>query len=215
MTLRTNLAIAALAFIATAAFCRAADAHPHVWVTSRTTVLFKDGAITGVQHDWTFDEMYALMAIEGLDKNNDGIYDKEELKPLAQVNIDGLKDFDYFTSARAGKTVLKFTAPVDYWLDYTNKVLTLHFTLPLAEPIPAKGQTIAIQVADPSFFIAFDPAKDNGIKLSAAAPRGCVAKMPSVAALTTKQQNLSDALSGQLVAAGGANDGALLVSCPP
>ncbi|MCK9912785.1 DUF1007 family protein, partial [Microbacteriaceae bacterium K1510] len=72
------------------------------------------------------------------DKNGDGKYDREELKELAQVNIDGLKEFDYFTYAKLGPTALKFKPPVDYWLDYTDKgILTLHFTLPLEQPVSA------------------------------------------------------------------------------
>ena len=48
-------------------------------------------------HKWMFDEFYTAMAIEGLDKNKDGVYDREELAELAKVNIEGLKDFAYFT----------------------------------------------------------------------------------------------------------------------
>ena len=44
------------------------------------------------------------MAIEGLDKNGDGKYDRQELSELAQVNIDGLKEFNYFTVAKLGTT---------------------------------------------------------------------------------------------------------------
>ena len=76
-------------------------AHPHVWVTASATVLYEHNTITGLQQAWTFDEFYAAMAIEGLDKNNDGVYDREELAPLAKVNIDGIKEFDYFTYATA------------------------------------------------------------------------------------------------------------------
>ena len=98
----------------------------------KETVLYDKGSITGLQQAWTFDEFYTQQAIEGLDKNGDGKYDREELKDLAQVNIDGLKEFAYFTFAKLGDAELKFKPPVDYWLDYTDKkILTLHFTLPL------------------------------------------------------------------------------------
>jgi ABC-type uncharacterized transport system substrate-binding protein len=107
-----------------------AQAHPHVWVTMKETVLYDKGTITGLQQAWTFDEFYTQQAIEGLDKNGDGKYDREELKELAQVNIDGLKEFAYFTVAKLGDTELKFKPPVDYWLDYSDqKILTLHFNL--------------------------------------------------------------------------------------
>ena len=115
-----------------------AQAHPHVWVTMKETVLYDKGTITGLQQAWTFDELYTQQAIEGLDKNGDGKYDRDELKELAQVNIDGLKEFSYFTFAKLGDTELKFKPPIDYWLDYSDKgILTLHFTLPLEQPVSA------------------------------------------------------------------------------
>ena len=49
-----------------------AQAHPHVWITFETTVLYDKGTFIGVRHKWTFDEFYTAMAIEGLDKNKDG-----------------------------------------------------------------------------------------------------------------------------------------------
>ena len=41
----------------------AASAHPHVWVTMKSAVVYgPDGAITGVRHAWTFDDMYSAFA---------------------------------------------------------------------------------------------------------------------------------------------------------
>ena len=74
-----------------------AQAHPHVWVTVESTLLYERGSFTGLHHKWTFDEFYSAMAVEGLDTNKDGKYDREELAELAKVNVTSLKDFGYFT----------------------------------------------------------------------------------------------------------------------
>ena len=96
----------------------AASAHPHVWVTMETEVLFGPAKeITGFRHTWTFDEGYTSFAIEGLDANGDGVYSEEELKPLAETNIEALKEFEYFTFAFLGETKLPTKTPVDYRLD--------------------------------------------------------------------------------------------------
>src|SRR5262245_66551414 len=126
-------------------------AHPHVWITVETTLLYDKGAFSGLRHKWTFDQYYTAMAIEGLDKNKDGKYDREELAELAKVNIDGLKEFAYFTTASVGGQELKFEAPSDYWLEHRDGVLSLNFTLSFAEPVStdAKGLTFAVQ--DPTF----------------------------------------------------------------
>ncbi len=95
-----------------------AFAHPHVYVTVETTVLFDKGTITGLRQRWLFDEFYTTMAIEGLDINNDGVYDRKELAELAKVNVDGLAQMDYFTFAKLGSLRLAFDAPKDYWLEH-------------------------------------------------------------------------------------------------
>ena len=137
-----------------------------MWVTASATVLYDHNTITGLQQAWTFDEFYTQQAIEGLDKNGDGKYDRQELSELAQVNMDGLKEFDYFTVAKLGDGDLKFKPPVDYWLEYNDqKILTLHFTLPLEKPVPAEATGFAFSVSDPSYFIDFELAKEHPVKL--------------------------------------------------
>ncbi len=155
------------------ALAGSAAAHPHVWITVETTVLYDKGAFTGLQHKWTFDEFYTAMAIEGLDKNKDGIYDREELSELAKVNIDGLKEFGYFTYPLLAGQEVKIQDPKDYWLEHKDGALSLIFTVPFAQPIPEKAKGFAYVVEDPGFYIAFVPAKTDPVKLGAGAPKSC------------------------------------------
>jgi len=120
------------------------------------------------------------MAIEGLDTNKDGTYSKEELQPLAQVNVESLKDFDYFTfvhfEGEEDKT-LPLKPPVDYWIDYDKNVLTLHFTLPLEKPVDTHGKPVQVDVYDPSFFVAFSFATEKPVTLAGADTKGCAAEI--------------------------------------
>ena len=46
----------------------AASAHPHVWITATSELLYaEDGTITGVRHAWTFDDMFSAYAVQGLE----------------------------------------------------------------------------------------------------------------------------------------------------
>ncbi|WGD28539.1 DUF1007 family protein [Ancylobacter sp. WKF20] len=149
-----------------------AFAHPHVWVTVNAELDYApDGRLTGVRHDWTFDEGFSSYALQGLETGPDGKPSEKTLKELAQVNIDSLKEFDYFTYAKRGKQAIGFAPPKDYSLTYDGTSLTLHFTLPLAEPEAKKGST-TIDVYDPTYFVAFALADDNPIKLAGDAA-GC------------------------------------------
>src|SRR5262249_49172496 len=155
-----------------------ARAHPHMWVTVEGTVLYENGAFTGIRHKWTFDEYYTATAIEGLDKNNDGKYDRSELAELAKVNIDALKDFDYFTFPALDGQALKLGQPSDYWLEHKDGLLSLYFTIPFASPVLTEAKGFTFSIHDPSFYIAFELAKgEKAVQLSSGAPKTCSIKM--------------------------------------
>ena len=124
-------------------------------------MLHEPGRLHRSAHKWTFDEAYTATAIEGLDKNKDGIYDRKELAELAKVNIDGLKEFAFFTHAFLGGRKLATGEASDYWLEHKRGLLSLHFTLPFATPVPSEAKGFAFTIRDPEFFIAFELAETN------------------------------------------------------
>src|SRR6188768_528049 len=117
-----------------------AQAHPHVWVTMQTELVYApDGTITGIRHAWSFDDMFSTFATQGLESKEKGKFTRDELAPLAKVNVESLKEFGYFTFATADGKKMELTDPTaDYWLDYNDQVLTLNFTLPFKKPVKAK-----------------------------------------------------------------------------
>ena len=144
-----------------------AQAHPHVWVTFHSELIYAaDGSMTGVRHAWTFDDMFSDYALQGITHAKKGQYSREELASLAQTNVDSLKEYAYFTYARADGKKLKFADPIDYYLEYKNAALTLHFILPLKAAASAK--TMKIEIYDPSIFVDFEFAKDKPVSLSGA-----------------------------------------------
>lgn len=154
-----------LATLLALAFTGLAQAHPHVWVTMKSELIYApDGKITGVRHAWSFDDMFSTFATQGLESKEKGKFTREELAPLAKVNIESLKEFDYFTFATADGVKTALTDPVtDYWLDFTDSVLTLHFTLPFKTPVKAKE--LRVEIYDPTIFVDFSFAKDKPVKL--------------------------------------------------
>jgi len=154
--------------------CSAASAHPHVWVTVKSELVYApDGALTGVRHIWTFDDMFSVFATQGLDSKKKGEFTREELAPLAKVNVESLKEYDYFTYARANGKPVEFNDPAPgYYIEFDPKetVLTLHFTLPLKTPLKAKDLTI--EVFDREYFVDFSFDEKDPAKL-AGAPARC------------------------------------------
>ena len=140
-------------------------AHPHVWVTMRSELVYApDGSITGVRHHWSFDDMFSTFATQGLETKEKGKFTREELQPLAKVNVESLKEYDYFTYASADGKKAELSDPLpDYWLDYADSVLTLNFTLPFKTPLKAKQLTL--EIYDPTIFVDFSFAKDKPVEI--------------------------------------------------
>jgi ABC-type uncharacterized transport system substrate-binding protein len=156
-----------------------ADAHPHVWVTMTEELLYApDGSVTGVRHAWTFDDMFSAFATQGIEQKTKGTFSREELAPLAKVNVDSLKEYAYFTYAKVNgkRDPDAFADPIDYWLGYDQKdaVLTLHFTLPFKKPVKAKA--LDLEIFDPQFFVDFGLAEKDPVRL-VSAPAQCTASV--------------------------------------
>ena len=114
--------------------------------------------------------MFSTYALQGLETKVKGEYSREELAPLAQTNVESLHEFGFFTFAKADGKKQKFEEPVDYYLEYKDSLLTLHFTLPFKAPVAAKN--IDLEVYDPTYFVDFSLAEKDPVAL-VNAPKQC------------------------------------------
>jgi ABC-type uncharacterized transport system substrate-binding protein len=82
-----------------------AAAHPHVFVDAQAEMIF-DGQqrLAEVHHVWQFDAAFSEFAVQGLDADGDGAFSEAELKPLAEINVTSLKDFEFFRISRLVRT---------------------------------------------------------------------------------------------------------------
>jgi ABC-type uncharacterized transport system substrate-binding protein len=191
-----------------------AQAHPHVWITATSELIYApDGSVTGVRHAWTFDDMFSTYAVQGIDSKVKGVYSREELEPLALTNVESLHEFGFFTFAKADGKKEKFAEPVDYFLEYRDSLLTLHFTLPLKTPVKAKE--LVLEVFDPEFFIDFKFADTDPVKL-VGAPAACqmTFQRPSDGTVSAQKLNEQTFMNGDNSNYGANFANKIVVMCP-
>lgn len=151
-----------------------AMAHPHVWIEMSSDVLFDDkGMVTGVNIEWTFDDGYAQMALDGLDTDGDGVYSATELEALTRENMESLKDYDYFLHAFIDGKAMRIQPAKDPGQIYSNQRLTFYFSVPLETPIDPRKNDFYYRVYDPEFYIAMDYIKDEPVTAQGPIPAGC------------------------------------------
>ena len=140
-----------------AAFAAAprAEAHPHILVDAHVKLLFDQrGDLTAIANVWDFDEAFSAYAIQGYDSKGDGKPTRQDLQPLAQINMDSLKEYHFFTSVVAGGSSAELGAPTDYWDEFTDEKMKLHFTIPLKQPVAMRGRAVTVDVYDDEYFAA-------------------------------------------------------------
>ena len=162
-------------------------AHPHVFVNVKTSVVFgKNGEVEGLRHVWTFDKMFSAYATQGL--GSAGAPTRAELQDLAKENAEGLVDFKYFTTLKTNGIAQVFQPPRDYYMEFANGELTLHFVLPLSKPIHGAKSTVWLEIYDPTYFIAFMLDAGNDAVTLADAPKGCAVSVTRPKQLDASQQ---------------------------
>lgn len=171
---RLRALLAAIAVVlALTAGGRPAAAHPHVQVETTTRIVYDgEGRVSAIEHDWTFDEMYTSYATQGLDKNGDGQFSREELAELTKVNVEHLGQQRFFTVMKHDRRFVSFGAVRDAWSEVKSGKLVLHFTVPIATPYAAADKPVTVEIYDPDYFVAFVPADGEPMRL-VSAPAAC------------------------------------------
>ncbi len=210
-------ACAVFALFLAFAVTTAAEAHPHVWITVRTQIVFDpEGRVASIVHDWVFDEMYSSFAIQGLTRTN-GLVSRATFAPLAKENAGGLADIGYFTTLKLDGKAVEFGPVTDYWMEERpDHLVAFHVELDLKTPTKV-GRFGSLMVADPEYFIDFEFDDTDGVKL-VAAPSGCSTSYARPKPLEdTDKQKLSESFFTNL--APGTNFGfkmasRVILACP-
>jgi ABC-type nickel/cobalt efflux system permease component RcnA/ABC-type uncharacterized transport system substrate-binding protein len=196
-------------------------AHPHIFVDAKAAITFNDaGEVVSIHNSWTFDQAYSAWSIQGLDTNNDGKYSRAELQPLADDNMDGLADYQYYTFAGEGNDPnLRFCHGSHPSIDYDGKQTTLNFDVALAKPYAIR-KSLELSIDDPEYYVAITFHDPSDVTL-VNAPKNCAIAMQDAKEMPPE---LADALYAlppdvtklppELEQALRGMQGAILINCP-
>ena len=127
--------------------------------------------MTGIAHDWTFDEMYSAFATQNLGKPGE-LVKREDFAQIAEENAGQLAQIGYYTVMKIGGKQVDFGNVVDYWMEERpDHLVTFHVVLPLKTPT-SPGKFVSMMVSDPEFFVDFEFDDKDPVKL-VNPPSGC------------------------------------------
>jgi nickel/cobalt exporter len=198
----------------------AALAHPHIFVEAKATITFDDaGRVVGIHNSWTFDEAYSAWAVQGLDTDLDGVVSREELQPLADDNMQGLSEYEYYTFAGEGPNNLKFAYGSNPTMDFVDGRQTLNFDVALDAPYAIRDR-LELAINDPEYYVAITFANADAITL-VNAPAACSVTLEDPEPMSdVLQQQLTDLgpdvtrLPPELEQQMRGVQGAIVINCP-
>lgn len=174
-----------------------AMAHPHAWISVRTTIILNDkNEAVAIREHWLFDKMYSAFAARDLDPKGDGKFKTDDLQPLAQQNLDNLAAFHYFTvfekapqdQVKLGKPeklvstfeeapptekkkVIVYASPSGSNPDQIPddaKQIAMEFTLPLATPVNLASGKVTYRIFDPTYYVDMTHYEQNPVSFARA-----------------------------------------------
>lgn len=163
-------ALAALAILLPAP----ALAHPHMYVSAKAELVV-DGAqrLVEIRHSWRFDEVFSAYALQGQDADGDGRASEAELQALAELSMESLTEYGWFTKVSRDGSVLP-VHPGAHRMYARDGVLTLAFTMKPDAPLPLLGAApLHVEIGDPEYFIAYDFPEKPPVAVLPAVPQGC------------------------------------------
>jgi ABC-type uncharacterized transport system substrate-binding protein len=162
--------LVALALLAPAG---AAEAHPHIWIRASATLQFENGKITGIRHEWVFDDFFSNALITDFDKNKNKKFDPDDIADIEKNAFAALKEFGYFTHARVGGKAVTIASTRDFAPVIDKDKVVYRFTAVLPEPVDPRATTFDAGVYDHSYYVDVEVNPQLGVKLAGGGSEKC------------------------------------------
>lgn len=106
-----------------------AQAHPHVFITPKATIITKDHFVSRVNVEWEFDAMSSSLLLECGGSNTAEIWNLLFPKTLLLANGGQTARTGYYTFVEIDGRVIDDLIPADFKADFVDGILRCRFTL--------------------------------------------------------------------------------------
>lgn len=140
-------------------------AHPHVFITTRYTLVFDAKGLYGVRVSWSMDEMYSSMTGEDFDTDGDGTFNDRESGELVRLASESLPQFNFYTNIEIEGKVVDVKKVTDFEISYESGQLDYSFFVVCSVPSTDKPVNLKVAPYDPEMYCGLFFADDQPILL--------------------------------------------------
>jgi ABC-type uncharacterized transport system substrate-binding protein len=146
----------------------APEAHPHVFIVQRLTLVFDAEGLGGIKVWWKFDDMFASMIAEDHDTNRDGRLEAEEVQSVKENAFAFIITYNYFTFIRIDGRPFDVKFVKDFNAVLEDNRLVYEFFIPCHVTAITAPKKLAIVTYDPNYYSAIYFTQKAPVSLSAA-----------------------------------------------
>jgi ABC-type uncharacterized transport system substrate-binding protein len=150
-----------------------AQAHPHIWIKASAALVFEDGKVVGIRHEWVFDAFFSNAIISDFDKNKNKQFDPAEIPTLKKDAFEGLAEFSYFTHAKADGKALKIKGARDFSAEIRKEAVVYRFIALLAEPLDPAKAAFSAGVYDHTYYVDVEFVASGAVTLAGPGSEAC------------------------------------------
>ena len=146
------------------------EAHPHVFISNRMTVVFEGDELKGMAFSWTFDQFFTTMILHDFKPAADGTFSPEVTASVKSEDFDNLENYHYFLAFFVGQQPVK-KIRIERFRPYVadGDRLVYSFFVPLNLHASAKAHTLRVTVYDDSYYVAFDLMRTTDVHVECGA----------------------------------------------
>ena len=146
----------------------ALQAHPHVFVVQRLSIVFDDKGLAGIKVWWKFDDMFASMIAEDHDGDQNGRLDPAEVQAVKANAFAFIKTYSYFTFVKIDGRPFEVKFVQDFNAILEDNRLVYEFFIPCHVTAVDTPKKLTIATYDPSYYTAIYFTEKAPVSLIAA-----------------------------------------------
>ncbi len=143
-----------------------AQAHPHVFIVQRLTVVFDDKGLAGIKVRWKFDDMFASMIAADHDQNKNGRLEAGEVATIKEKAFAYIAEFNYFSFIKVADKPFQVKFIKGFNAVLGNKKLIYEFFIPCHVTATRQAKKVSMATYDPSYYSAIFFAKYDPVALT-------------------------------------------------
>ncbi len=140
-------------------------AHPHIFVSIDSRIVFTDTDLEKIHFKWVFDDMTSFGILEEFDKNSDDNIDGEELQETQSVFVENQSDKNFYVHLFINDSLRTINKIDNFSTYFDGMYMNYEFDVMLNIPLNALNQDVRLLLYDEDNYVKIMLHKDKAVEV--------------------------------------------------